>query len=151
MKHSLTFETTLLQTGNNTGIRVPDELIEQLGAGKKPPVLVTINHFTYPTTVGVMGGAYLIPVSAAVRRSAGVSGGDTVKVIVQLDSEPRVVALPTDFQQALDANEGAKVFFNTLSPSSKKNYVSLIEGAKSAVTRQNRIEKALADLVTGKK
>jgi antitoxin component of MazEF toxin-antitoxin module len=42
--------------GNNTGIRVPDEIAEKLGAGKKPPVTVTINHFTYRNTIAVMGG-----------------------------------------------------------------------------------------------
>jgi len=151
MNNTIAFETTLLQTGNNTGIRVPDELIEQLNAGKKPPVLVTLNNFTYQSTVGVMGGAYLIPVSAAIRQSAGVSGGESIRVVVELDSEPRVVAVPADFQQALDANEGAKVFFETLSPSSRKKYVTLVESAKSDQTRQNRIEKAIADLVTGKK
>lgn len=154
MNNSIAFETTLLQTGNNTGIRVPDELIEQLRAGKKPPVLVTLNNFTYQSTVGVMGGIYLIPVSAAIRKSAGVNGGETIQVIVELDSEPRVIALPTDFQRALDANEGAKVtyfFFETLSPSSKKKYVTLVESAKSDQTRLNRIEKAIADLVKGKR
>ena len=151
MNNTIAFETTLLQTGNNTGIRVPDEVIEQLSAGKKPPVLVTLNNFTYPSTVPVMGGAYLIPVSAAIRQSAGVSGGETIRVIVELDSEPRVVAVPADFQRALDAEEGAKVFFETLSPSSKKKYVTLVESAKSDQTRQNRIEKAIVDLVTGKR
>ena len=82
MNNPIAFETTLLQTGNNTGIRVPDEVIEQLSAGKKPPVLVTLNNITYQSTVGVMGGTYLIPVSAAIRQSAGVRGGETIRVIV---------------------------------------------------------------------
>ncbi|MCX6215308.1 YdeI/OmpD-associated family protein [Spirosoma sp.] len=151
MEKSIAFDTILLQTGNNTGIRLPDEVIQQLGAGKKPPVLVTINLFTYPSTVGVMNGVYMIPVSSAVRQSAGVKGGDPIQVIVRLDAEPRVMAVPLDFQQALAANQSAQAFFDSLSPSGKKKYVSLIEGAKSAETRQKRVDKAIADLAESKK
>lgn len=125
MENSISFDTILLQTGNNTGIRVPDDVIQQLGAGKKPPVLVTINHFTYPSTVGVMSGVYMIPVSSAVRQSAGVKGGDFIRVILRLDAEPRVVAVPLDVQQALDVNQGAKAFFESLSPSGKKKVCKL--------------------------
>ncbi|GAB3341629.1 hypothetical protein GCM10027299_55980 [Larkinella ripae] len=151
MKNDITFETTLLQTGNNTGIHLPDEVMQQLGAGKRPPVLVTINHFSYSTTVGVMNGACMIPVSAAVRSSAGVKGGDPIIVKVRLDSEHRAVEVPIDFQQALNTNEAARAFFDALSPSAKKKYVTLIESAKTDETRLKRIEKALTDLIDGKK
>ena len=36
------FTTNMSLSGKNTGIEVPAELIEQLGAGKKPPVVVTV-------------------------------------------------------------------------------------------------------------
>jgi hypothetical protein len=39
-QNKLSFKTTVFQSGNNTGIVVPDEIVEQLGKGKKPPVKV---------------------------------------------------------------------------------------------------------------
>lgn len=73
---SVTFEATVAATGNNTGIVVPGEVIEQLAAGKRPPVLVIVNGYEYRSTVGVMGGRHMISVSAAVRTATGLKGGD---------------------------------------------------------------------------
>ena len=68
---TVTFETTVTATGNNTGIVVPAGLIEQLAAGKRPAVLVGLNGYEYRSTVGVMGGRHMISVSAAVRGATG--------------------------------------------------------------------------------
>ena len=61
------FRTTIVQDGNNTGIEVPPEIVEALGSGKRPPVKVTLNGYTYRSTVAVMGGASMISLSAANR------------------------------------------------------------------------------------
>ena len=65
---SVTFETTVAASGNNTGIAVPDEVIEQLAAGRRPPVLVSVNGYEYRNTVAVMGGRHMIGISAAIRK-----------------------------------------------------------------------------------
>ena len=80
------FRTTILQAGKTaTGIRVPDEIVEALGKGKRPAVRVTINGFTYRSTVAVMGDAYMVGVNADNRAGAGVAGGDVVEVTVRLE------------------------------------------------------------------
>jgi hypothetical protein len=71
----VTFETTVAVTGNNTGIVVPEEAIEQLAAGKRPPVLVNVNGYEYRNTVGLMGSKHMISISAAVQRATGLKGG----------------------------------------------------------------------------
>ena len=87
------FRTTILQGDKTaTGIRIPDEIVEALGAGKRPPITVTINGFTYRSTVAVMGGAYMVGVSAENCAGAGVAGGDEVDVDIELDTAPREVA-----------------------------------------------------------
>lgn len=73
---SVTFETTLSSFGNNTGIVVPPELIAELGAGKRPQVSVDLNGHVFVTTVGVMSGQHLVSVSAALRATTGLAGGD---------------------------------------------------------------------------
>lgn len=72
-----------------TGITVPPEILDALGAGRRPPVRVTINGYVFGTTIGSMRGVAKIPVSAAVRTAAGVSAGDVLDVEVVLDSERR--------------------------------------------------------------
>jgi hypothetical protein len=89
------FTTTLSLTGKNTGIEVPPEVIEALGAGKKPAVNVTVNGYEYRSTVGVMGGKHLIPFSADRRAETGLAGGDAIDVELTVDTAPRTVELPT--------------------------------------------------------
>src|SRR5215217_1373071 len=105
----LTFKTTLLLAKKTaTGIQVPDEIVEKLGAGKRPPVSVTINDYSYPSTIAVMGGMFMLPVSAEVRQNARVQAGESIEVTLQLDVQPREVDLPDDFQKALNSNQIAR-------------------------------------------
>jgi hypothetical protein len=145
------FHTTLLQAGGTaTGIRIPDEILESLGAGKRPPVRVTINGYTYRNTVAVYGGEYLVGVSAEHRAGAGVAGGDEVDVDIQLDTAPREVNVPADFAAALAAEPEARRTFDRLSYSNKSWHVLQIEGAKTDETRQRRIARSIDVLRQGR-
>ena len=145
------FRTTILQGDKTaTGIRIPDEVVEGLGAGKRPAVSVTINGFTYRNTVAVMGGAYMVGVSAENRAGAGVVGGDEVDVDIELDTAPREVTVPPDFAAALDAEPDARRTFEGLSYSNKSWHVLSIDGAKTDETRQRRIAKSVSALREGR-
>ncbi len=147
---SVTFETTVAQRGNNTGIEVPDELIAQLGAGKRPPVLVDLDGHEYRTTVGVMGGTCMVGVSAAVRAATGLAGGDPVRVTLTVADTPREVAVPEDLAAALAADETAGAFFSALSNSLQRYHCDNVTGAKTPETRQRRIDRAVALFREGK-
>ena len=138
-----TFETTLTASGNNTGIVVPDDVVERLGRGKRPAVLVDLNGHEYRSTVAVMGGRYLLPVSAAVRAAAGVAAGDAVTVTLWVADTPREVDVPADLAAALDAH-GVRGFFDGLSNSLQRYHVDTVNAAKAPETRQRRIDKAVA-------
>lgn len=129
-----------------TGIEVPPDVVEALGSGKRPAVTVTINGHTYRSTVAPMGGRSMLPLSAENREAAGVAAGDEVDVDVELDTQPREVEVPADFQDALDEDAQARAAWERLSYSHKRQHVLAIEGAKAAETRQRRIGKALAML-----
>ena len=145
------FHTTLELGGKTaTGIEVPAEVVDALGSGKRPSVTVTIGKHTYRSTVAVMGGRYMLPVSAENREAAGVKAGDELEVEVELDEAPREVETPADFAEALSAVPDANTFFNALSNSLKKYWVLNIEGAKTPETRQRRIDGAVAKLQEGK-
>jgi hypothetical protein len=141
------FHTTILLMGNNTGIVVPASVVDELGGGKKPAVVVTIGAFNYRSSIASMGGQFLIPLSAERRAQSGLKGGEAIEVDLQLDAAPRVVDLPKDFQAALTANPGAQAAFDKLSYSNKSAHVLAINGAKAAETRQRRIDGAIAKLL----
>jgi Bacteriocin-protection, YdeI or OmpD-Associated/Domain of unknown function (DUF1905) len=145
------FRTTILQSGATaTGIRIPDEVVESLGAGRRPPVLVTINGFTYRSTVAVMGGDYMVGVSAENRAGARVKGGDEVDVDIELDTAPREIEVPPDFAEALDTEPAARKTFDGLSYSNKSWHTLQITGAKTDETRQRRIAKSIEALREGR-
>lgn len=138
----------VLQLGGKTatGIQVPAEVVAALGSSKKPAVKVTINGYTYRSSVASMGGVFMLPVSAENRQGAGVAAGDEVEVELELDTAPREVNVPTDFAESLEQDTVAKQAFEKLSYSHKLQHVLAIEQAKTAETRQRRIEKALSTL-----
>lgn len=150
MARSVTFETTVAASGNNTGIVVPAEVIEQLAAGRRPPVLVNVNGYEYRNTVAVMGGRHMIGISAAVRKVTGLKGDDPIRVTLTVADAPREVNIPADFAAALGADERARAFFEKLSNSMQRYHVDNINAAKSADTRQRRIDKAIALFLDGK-
>ena len=124
--------------------------MEALAAGKRPPVNVTIGKHTYRSTVAVMDGRYMLPVSAENREAAGIEAGDEIEVEVELNTAPREVNMPEDFAQALEAEPAARAFFEGLSNSLQRFWVDNIQGAKAAETRQRRIDGAIAKFLEGK-
>lgn len=145
------FRTTVQLEGRTaTGLLVPPEVVAGLGDSKKPAVTVTVNGFTYRSTIASRGGRFLIPVSADIRRQSGVSAGDEVDVDVELDVAPREIVVPADFAERLDAEPTVRAFFDSLSYSLKSVHTLSIEQAKTAETRARRIDKAMDTLRQGR-
>jgi hypothetical protein len=145
------FRTTIQQGGKTaTGIQVPEQVVEALGSGKRPAVKVTINGYTYRSSVAVLGGQYMVGVSAVHRAGAGVAGGDEVDVDIELDTAPREVTVPADLAAALAAEPEARRTFDGLSYSNKSWHVLQVEGAKTDETRQRRIARSVDTLKQGR-
>jgi hypothetical protein len=144
------FRTTILAAGKTAaGIEVPARIVEGLGSSKVPLVRVTINGFTYRSAVAVMGGKFMIGVSNDNRKAAGVAAGETVDVDLELDTAPRVLELPADFEKALSRDPKAKKVFEGLSNSKKQLLVLPVANGKTPETRQRNIDKAMAALKKG--
>jgi hypothetical protein len=145
------FRATLETEGKTaTGINVPTDVVDALGGGKRPRVTVTINGHTYRSSVAVLGGRYMLGVSAENRAAAGVEGGQDVDVELELDTAPREVTVPPDLASALAAEPAAQATFDGLSYSNKSWHVLQIDGAKTDETRQRRIAKSVEALRAGK-
>lgn len=145
-----TFRTEVLLNGKSaTGLHVPDEVVEGLGAGRRPPVRITVGGHSYRTTVAARGGRFLVPLSAENRTAAGVAAGDEVEVAIELDTEPREVEVPADLAEALAGDDAARAAFERLPYSHRRRHVMAIEEAKAPETRARRVAKALAMLTDG--
>jgi len=142
------YTTTVVQDDqvNATGIPVPKEVIEAFNSGKRPRVIVTLNGFTYRTTVAAFGDVFMMPLSQERREAAGVKAGDTVEIILELDTEPRVVEVPAELAEALASAPGARKAYDHSSYSARKEFVRQVESAKAPETRARRIAKIVDQL-----
>jgi hypothetical protein len=138
------FRATLETNGRTaTGIEVPSAVVDALGAGKRPPVRVTLHEHTYRTTVARMGGRFLVPVSAEVRKAAGVTAGDELDVGIELDDAPRTVDVPADLAAALASEPEAAQAWERLAYTHRKEWVRSVEDAKKPETRARRVAAAV--------
>jgi hypothetical protein len=144
------FESTVELGGKTaTGIPVPENVIEALGASKRPPVTITVNGHRYRTTAVRMGGRFFVPLSAENREAAGVAAGESITVDIEADTAPREVTMPDDLAAALD--DAARTAYDGLSYTHRKEWVRWVEEAKKPETRATRIEKTVAALREGRK
>ena len=144
------FRSTVVLGGKTaTGIQVPDDVVEALGSGKRPPVVVTLAGYTYRTTVAAYRGEFWIPLAAEHREAAGVTAGEEVTVGIELDDAPREVPVPDDLAAAMD--DAARSAFDGLAFTHRKEWVRWVEEAKKPETRTARIAKTVEGLKAGKK
>jgi bacteriocin resistance YdeI/OmpD-like protein/uncharacterized protein DUF1905 len=122
-----------------------------VGAGaKRFPVTATVNGFTWRTSVVRMGGGFLVGLSRAVRESAGVEAGDTVEVTLELDTAPREVEVPEALADALAGDPEARVAYDGLAYTHRKEFARWVAEAKREETRERRVAQALELLREGR-
>ncbi|HVS05851.1 MAG TPA: YdeI/OmpD-associated family protein [Candidatus Dormibacteraeota bacterium] len=143
---ALHFECHLESDQDACFIRVPPEVMTALGDKKRLPVKVTINGYTYRTTVAVYSGKFYLGVRREIREAAGVTAGDRLKVGLEYDADLRTVDLPDALRVALEADAPMAAAFEKLSYTRKKEFVQWVTGAKRPETRRRRMEQALATL-----
>lgn len=146
---SVTYRTTIQQTGNNTGIPVPDHVLDELGAGRRPRVVADVDGYVISATVGSMGGRALLAFSKAHREASGFAGGRDVTVSIRMDEDPEQLEIPADLADALAIAPDAKAFFDGLAASYRKNFVTQITSAKQPATRERRIATTIQKLQAG--
>ena len=109
----------------------------------RAPVKVTLNGYTYRSTIAAMGGPPCIPLRKSNREAARLEGGETIDVRLDLDTEKREVAPPADLVRALRSVRGGIDRWKRLSYSHQREHVEAIESAKKPETRARRIAAAV--------
>ncbi|MCU1535457.1 MAG: hypothetical protein JWR53_1938 [Glaciihabitans sp.] len=144
---SVTFTTTLTQAEGMqaTGLPIPDSVVEALGGGRAPAVVVSIPGFSYRGRIATRNGSFIMGFSAANREATGLKAGDVVEATLELDTAPRSMEIPDDLAAAL-RSAGVLEAFTALSYSRQRAHIDPINEAKTDETRLRRVEKAVASL-----
>ncbi|HEX7153822.1 MAG TPA: YdeI/OmpD-associated family protein [Thermoanaerobaculia bacterium] len=141
-----TYTATILRDGSMCAIPVPFDPAEVFGR-VRAPVKVTLNGYTFRSTIASMGGETFIPFRRSNREAAGLEGTETLEVTLELDTEKREVEPPEDLLQALKAAPEALKRWEELSFTHQREHVEAIEEAKKPETRQRRIAAAVEMLL----
>jgi hypothetical protein len=136
------FKGTVKRAGPAGYIELPFDPKEAFGK-VRAPVKVTLNGYTFRTTIAAMGGPPCIGMRTSYREEAGLAGGERIEVRVELDTEERVVTPPADLVKALKAAPPAWQRWGELSYSHQREHAEAVEGAKKPETRERRIAGAV--------
>ena len=137
--------------GDVCSIDIPFDVEKTFGARGRVPVRGTLNGAPFRGSLFPMGGCHFMVVNRHLREAAGVSGGETVPVVMERDDEPRTIEPPADFARALKGDKEAQAAWDKLSYTHRREHVEHIEEARKPETRARRIEKSVAHLAEGKK
>jgi len=145
--------TAVIQNAGGGGafVEVPFNVEEAFGS-KRPKVKAMIEGVPYRGIMTRMGGDHhLLVILKEIREQIGKTFGDEVKIIVEPDTEPRVIEIPAELKKAFKTEKEAKAFFDKLSYTHQREYVMWINEAKREETRQNRIVKTIEMLKKSQK
>jgi hypothetical protein len=141
---SKTYKTTIFR--DKSMCYIPVTFDPKAVFGKtRVPVKVTVNGYTYRSTITTIGGPPCIPLRRSHREAAGLEGGETLPVRLELDTDKREVTPPADFTKALKS-AAAWEGWRALSYTHQREHVEAIEGARKPETRARRIERAIGML-----
>lgn len=145
-----TFEVKLQRAGcSGAYFQVPFNVHEVFGTKAQVKVSGKIDGHPFRSSIMPMGGKHMMVVNKEMREAIGKKAGDKVKVVMEVDTSPRIVTVPTDFKKALGRNLKAKKFFEGSSYTNQKEYVLWIKDAKKQETRERRVEEAVKQLAKG--
>ena len=147
-----TFTATIQNAdGGGAFVEVPFDVEAAFGS-KRPKVKALIEGIPYRGTLTRMGTeCHILGIRKEIREQSGKTFGDEVTISVEPDIEPRAVEIPADLLKELKKDQEAKAFFDKLSYTHQKEYVTWVTEAKKEATRQDRILKTIEILKKGKK
>ena len=132
--------------GNTAGFEIPDAVVEELGGGRRPKVVVTVGAHTWRSSIANMGGRFMLGVSMANREAAGVAAGQVLDVDVELDTAPRTVEVPDDLAAELEGDADARSRWDGWSFTRQNEAARTLTEARKPETRARRLAKVLAEL-----
>ncbi len=146
---SKTINVKLLSKGNLTAIPIgfnPKQVFGKVRA----PVIVTLNGYSYKSTISSMGGEIFVPLRKSHREAANVNSNEVYSIQIELDTQKREIKAPEELERALKAEETLWKKWQRLSYTMQKEYAESISSAKKQETKIRRLEKAIQEISTRK-
>lgn len=140
-----TSQLTIVEA-DNAGIPVPEEVVQALAGGNHPKVVLTLNGFTYRSSIAKMGDSFWIPVSKARRTEGNLQVDVPYEIEIELDTAPREVDVPEELTAHFATNPASKQSWVAMSYSNQLRLVTPILNAKKPETRQRNVDKVIAQL-----
>jgi hypothetical protein len=146
-----TFSAIIRKIGINPYVQIPARVSRYFGKRGHVSVKGTLNGFPIRTTLVPIGnGRHRLYVNWDMRKRAEVDVGDRVDWVLEIDTEPRVFPMLKEFEQALEQNKKAKVVFDRLPPSHKKEILAYLNWVKKLETLERNIGKIIDYLLKQK-
>lgn len=142
------FEAKIEQHGKQDAayVSVPFDVKEAYGM-KRVKVKAFFDGYEYRGLIVNMGtGSHILGLTKEVRNSIGKSFGEIVQVVVEVDTEERIIESPPELDNFFKSHPQEKEFFNSLSYTNRKEYANWIKEAKKAETKERRINSAMDKL-----
>ena len=144
------FTATIQNAGGGAFVEIPFDVEKEFGS-KRPKVKAMIEGVPYRGTLVRMGSEHhMLLILKGIREQIGKTFGDEIKVVVEPDAEPRLIEIPKDLLKELKKDKPAKLLFDKLSYTHRREYVRWIEEVRRAETRQTRITKTIEMLKKSK-
>src|ERR1041384_1561013 len=102
---SKTFRAKIVREGSMCFIPLTFDPKQVFGK-VRAPVKVTLNGYTYRSTIAAMGGPACVPLRKRNREAAGLEGDEIIDVRLDLDTKKRDVTPPADLLRALKTIPG---------------------------------------------
>jgi hypothetical protein len=144
---SRSFRAVVPAEDESFGVEVPFDVKAVFGKAR-PPIVVTVAGYTFPSTVAVYGGKPFIGVRRSHRAAAGLKPGQSVSITIALDESTRTVELPPDLASALKKNAPARAAWARLSFTHQREHADALLAAKKPETRARRLEKTIEMLLS---
>lgn len=136
------------ETIDGAFVEFPYDVEEEFGTKGQVKVKVTFDGYEYRGSLVKMGHCcHIVGITQKIRKEINKQPGDSVRIVLKKDDEPRKVEIPEDLDNLLNENVIAREFFNSLSYSNKKKYVNWIISAKKSETRDKRLKDSITMLL----
>ena len=147
-----TFSAEVLSSGQGGGhaVVVPKEVAANFST-KRPAVLAHVDGVEYRSRLAVYGGKSYLGLRKDLLRQIGRQAGDVVEISLEEDDpDPPPAAVevtePPELLAALAENAAARVAYQALPPSHRREYAKWIGEAKQPETRAERAGKMVRKL-----
>ena len=143
------FESTVVRRKAKAYVPIPFDPNDAWGEKDRHYVRGTVGGCFLRGLLRLEDDGYALPLGPAWLRDNVLPTSPTIDVVLEPDG-PQTEALAADISQALDASPEAQIFFQSVAPFYRKNFLRWIDQAKRPETRAARIAEMVTMLEAGK-